>query len=159
MRPGTGEAPFMGGARGPRDRLLARGAGPRARDSLSLQELQGRPQQRADGHRRARAPVAAIRAPLAELGALAVQQPGRLDGGQFDDLQDHLGGHRHPRLVVVPGPDGDPQAAGHLRTAPLTEQLRAQARETLGQGQLCTHRLRKGFATSHDGIPERGSFS
>ena len=130
-------------------RLVASGPG----RLVLFEELKGRPEQGADrdGGLTARSPRSVEL--MAKLRFFAVQEPTRLDRGQLDDFQDDLRGDGHPALVVVPGPDGNPQPTGHLRSTAVSIQFRAQRRQTLGKSQLGTNRFRESFPTSHVRIP------
>ena len=81
-----------------------------------------------------------------KLGTLAVQQPRGFQRGQLDDPEHDFGRDGHPRLVVVPGPHGNPEASGHLGPASFSEQLRSDRAEPLRQRILLADQLGRGFA-------------
>ena len=89
--------------------------------------------------------------PVAELRPGAVEQPGRLDRGQLDEAEDDLGRDRHAGLVVVPGPDRQPEPPGQLGAAPLAEQLVAEVAEPLGDAALDLHEIRCVLPSRHRG--------
>ena len=87
---------------------------------------------------------------LAELRPPAVEQPDRLDRGQLDDPEDDLGGDRHAGLVVVPGPDRDPEPPGQVRAAPLADELDPELAEPLGDPAFDLHHVRGVLSTRHE---------
>jgi hypothetical protein len=108
---------------------------------VPFQHLEGRSEQRSDGSGRLRIPLAVLIPGQTELRAFPMKEPDRLDRGQLDDLQDHLGWDGHSTFIVIPGPDRDIEPSGHFGPASIAEQFRAKITEPFGQLKLGSHRL------------------
>ncbi len=151
----TGAGPGPGRRPSSRRVMIGEPAWGSVRPFLLLQAFQGDPEQGRD--RRAGEPLGRpgrvaggrIRADFAELRPLAPEQPDRLDRGQLDDPQDDLGGDRHPILIIIPGPDRDPEGPGQVGTASLAVEFGAERPQPVGEAMLDPDRFGGVLATRH----------
>src|SRR5947208_16888413 len=87
-----------------------------------------------------------------ELRALAAEQPDRLDRGQLDDPEDDLGGDRHAVLVVVPGPDRNPECPGQVGASSFAIKFSTEAPQPIREPLLDLDRFGCILAAGHGSL-------